>query len=363
VIHTIAGNGTAGFNGDGIPATPAQLSYPSSIVVDNSGNVYISDVTNSRIREINNAGIISTYAGNGTVGFSGDGGPATAAALTLPTYWLGAMSLALDKRGNMFIADGFRIRKVNAAGVITTVGGTGIGGYSGDGGPATDAQIQLAEGIAVDDTGNVYLAETNNNIIRKIDTSGVIHTVVANNIPGFSGDGGPALLAEINHPEDVLLDLSNDMYIADFNNNRIRFVCGRDSIVASAAISSSPGDTICDGSTVTFTVTLSNTGSEPSYQWVKNGSPITGATASTYTAGTLDSADVITCIVANSNPIPCATAAVVTSNAVTMVVRSIPPSPSGVALVASPGAVTYTGEPVTYTASYTNGGPDPVFQW
>ncbi len=220
VISTVAGNGTRGFSGDGGPATAAQLYGPEGVAVDTAGNIYIADIYNSRIRKVTAGGVISTVAGNGTGGFSGDGGPATAAQLFNPT------SMVVDAVGNLYFADIYnnRIRKVTAEGVIGTVAGNGTGGFSGDGGPATVAQLDGPFGVAVDAAGNIYIADTNNDRIRKVTAEGVISTVAGNGIGGYSGDGGPATAAQFDSPRGVAVDDAGSLYIADAGNYRIRKV-------------------------------------------------------------------------------------------------------------------------------------------
>ena len=219
-ITTVAGNGTFGFSGDGGPATAAELNQPSSVAVDSAGNIYIADSYNNRIRKVDTSGGITTVAGNGTFGFSGDGGPATAAELNQPS------SVAVDSAGNIYIADSYnnRIRKVDTSGGITTVAGNGTFGFSGDGGPATAAELNQPSSVAVDSAGNIYIADSANNRIRKVDTSGGITTVAGNGTFGFSGDGGPATAAELNQPEGMAVDSAGNIYIADYYNNRIRKV-------------------------------------------------------------------------------------------------------------------------------------------
>ena len=163
--------------------------------------------------------IITTIAGNDTVGFSGDGGPATNAKMYLPT------GITMDVYGNIYFADygNYRIRKISPAGIITTIGGNGSIGYSGDGGPATDATFSSAlYGIAVDASGNVYIADRDNNVIREIFTTGIIKTIAGTGSIGFSGDGGPATAAAFWGPEGVTLDHFGNIYISDASNNRIR---------------------------------------------------------------------------------------------------------------------------------------------
>ncbi len=219
VISTVAGAGTRGYGGDGGAATEAQLG-PRGVALDGAGNLYIADASNRRIRKVDAAGVISTVAGTGAYGFGGDGGPAVAAQLRDPS------DVALDGAGNLYIADSYnhRIRKVDAAGVITTVAGDGTRGYGGDGGPAVAAQLYFPYGVAPDGMGNLYIADRDNNRIRKVDAAGVISTVAGNGTRGYSGDGGPAVGAQLNNPYGVALDGAGNLYIADLFNNRIRKV-------------------------------------------------------------------------------------------------------------------------------------------
>jgi trimeric autotransporter adhesin len=220
VISTVAGNGIPSFFGDGGAATAAALNYPVGVAVDNEGNLYIADQRNNRIRKVTTAGIISTVAGKGGDGFSGDGGPATAAQL------YGPGGVAVDSSGYLYIADegNNRVRIVTAAGVISTVAGNGIPGFGGDGGAATAAQLNLPSSVAVDNAGNLYIADQRNNRIRKATTAGIISTVAGEGGNGFSGDGGPATAAVLNYPVNVAIDNAGNLYIADSENNRIRGV-------------------------------------------------------------------------------------------------------------------------------------------
>jgi len=220
VISTVAGNGTQGFGGDGGPATSAQLSNPESVAVDVAGNLFIADTGNNRIRMVTPAGVISTVAGSGSLGFGGDGGPATSAQLSGPT------SVAVDAVGNLFVADygNSRIRKVTPAGAISTVAGDGTWGYGGDGGPATSAQLMRPWGVAVDTAGDLFIADAENNRIRKVTPAGMISTLAGVGWQGFGGDGGPASSAQLNEPMGLAVDAARNLYIADLNNNRIRKV-------------------------------------------------------------------------------------------------------------------------------------------
>ena len=233
-ISTVAGTGTAGFSGDGAAATAAQLNSPEDVMLDGSGNLYIADTLNHRIRKVDSSGNISTVAGTGTAGFSGDGAAATAAQLSNP------QGVAVDGSGNLYIGDrgNHRIRKVDSSGNISTVAGTGTAGFSGDGAAATAAQLRNPSGVAVDGSGNLYITDRLNHRIRKVDSAGNISTVAGTGRQGFSGDGAAATAAQLSNPEDVTLDGSGNLYIADFWNQRIRKVdsAGNISTVAGGAV-------------------------------------------------------------------------------------------------------------------------------
>lgn len=215
VITTVAGNGTPGYSGDNGSATDAQLQYPHGVAVDSAGNLYIADNGNNRIRKVSN-GVITTLAGNGTAGFSGDNGPAINAQMGP------LLGIAVDFGGNVYVASGDRVRKV-AGGVITTVAGNGTPGFSGDNGPATSAQLAQPYGVTLDSSGTLYIADYNNNRIRKV-SNGVITTIAGNGTFGFSGDNGAANNAQLNIPEGVAVDAAGNLYIADYGNHRVRKV-------------------------------------------------------------------------------------------------------------------------------------------
>jgi Tol biopolymer transport system component len=271
-ISTVAGNGNAGDSGDGGPATAAELFTPQGVAVDTTGDLYIADTANGRVRKVSSAGTITTVAGDGTPGFSGDGGPASAAELDQPaalalaggtlyladsgnnriravspagtiTTLAGAVPLgdggpataaelngpsaeAVDAAGNLYIADGSdnRIRKVTPAGVITTVAGNGDPGYSGDGGPATAARLRQPSGVFVDTGGNLYIADTGNQRLRKVTPSGTISTLAGDGGQGYGGDGGAATAASLDNPVGVFADTAGDVFVADHGNSRIRRV-------------------------------------------------------------------------------------------------------------------------------------------
>ncbi len=220
VISTLAGTGTAGYSGDGGQATAAKLDAPTGVTLDAYGNVYVADQYTYRIRKISTSGIITTVAGNGSATFAGDGGQATAASLYNPTC------VAFDAAGNMYIADysNNRVRKVNSSGIISTVAGNGTASFSGDGGQATAAEINGAVGVTFDGAGNMFIADRNNNRIRKVTTAGIINTYVGNGTAGATGDGGQATSAELSGPFGIGLDSYENLYIADAGNNKVRRV-------------------------------------------------------------------------------------------------------------------------------------------
>jgi hypothetical protein len=249
------GNVSGGYSGDNGPATSAELNYPSGVAVDSAGNVYIADTNNNRIRKVAAvSGIITTIAGNGTAGYSGDNGPATSAELN------GPQALALDSAGNIYIVDAenLRIRKVAAAsGTITTVAGNGTAGYSGDNGPATSAEVNDPQGLAVDAAGDIYLADSGNHVVRMVNAAGIITTVAGNGTRGGSGDNGPATSAEVSNPVGVAIDSAGNLYIGDPSSP----------VVAVRQVNTSAGalnfGNTAAGSTNTQAVAVTNIGNAP----------------------------------------------------------------------------------------------------
>lgn len=217
------------YAGDGGPALHAQLFTPEAVAVDASGKLYIADYGNSRIRKVSD-GIIETVAGNGVLGFSGDGGPAPNAQIGGPA------GLAVDSAGNLFISEYLnnRIRKVTSSGTITTVVGTGLCCNLGDNGPAIDAELSNPHGIALDQAGNLYIADSLNGRVRKVAPDGVITTLAGTGVHGFSGDGGPANQAQLNYPWDVAVDTTGNVFVADNQNFRVRKI-SPDGIITTVA--------------------------------------------------------------------------------------------------------------------------------
>lgn len=276
-IVTVVGNGVPGYSGDGGSAAKAQLNYPSAIIFDKTGNMYIADSTNHRVRKVDVNGVITTIAGNGTDGYSGDGGPATAAQLRCPNalaldgdgnlfiadllsycirkvdangtistiagtgycgysgdngaaisgQFTGLFGLAFDSKDNLYVADFLRIRKVNSSGIISTIAGSGRFDHTGDGGLAINADVGAPWGLTISNNGDLYFTDNGNNCVRKIDNTGKISTVAGIGMPnvgGYSGDGGPATSARLNFPQAVIFNNTGNMYIADSQNNCIREV-------------------------------------------------------------------------------------------------------------------------------------------
>jgi sugar lactone lactonase YvrE len=241
-LTVVAGTGQSGYSGDGGPATEAALFAPQGLALDSAGNLFIADTSNHRVRRVDAVtGSISTWAGTGVGSYNGDSGPATSIMLLNPT------GLAMDSSDNLYIADRFnnRIRKVDPrGGYLVTVAGTGNAQFSGDGGPATSAGIHWPAGIAVDAPGNLFISDTGNHRIRKVDaTSGRIETIAGSGSYGYSGDDGPATSANLFHPWDVEVDGAGDIYIADTNNHAVRIVDATTGIIRSLAGNGIPGFT------------------------------------------------------------------------------------------------------------------------
>jgi sugar lactone lactonase YvrE len=287
----VAGNGTAGFSGDGGAAVSASLNGPQGIAFDAAGNLYIADTFNHRVRMVTPAGSISTFAGTGMPGFSGDGGPAATATMILPTdvatdsagnvyiadlgnsrirkvasgaistvagtsdgqqvrdglpalaaEFTGPTGVAVDGSGNLYVAEGsigsgsgldggdFKIWKVDAKGMVSTAAGNGVKSFSGDGGPAAAAQLNTPGGVVFDASGNLYFSDSLNHRVRKIALDGTITTVAGNALPGFSGDGGKAIDAQLKMPTGLAFDAAGNLYIADTGNNRVREVLANGTI-------------------------------------------------------------------------------------------------------------------------------------
>ena len=340
LIYTVVGNGTAGFGGDSGPATSAMISDPQCVRFDKFGNMYIGDYGNARVRKVTPAGIISTFAGNGIAGFSGNGTLADTGKIG------GVEDICVDTSGNVYLADlgNSRVFKINTTGVITTVAGTAIGYlFNGDDIPATTCNLDPYF-VCLDDSGYLYIGENQNYRVRKIDAAGIIHTVAGNGILGSSGEGGLAIDAELYHPNGLAFDHCGNLYIPESNNARISKVTFNTSGTPTIGITT-PVDTVCAGTAVTFTTSVSGS-TTFAYKWVVNGS-VVAATGSSYTY-TPANGDSVRCILAGTGD--CSGAAdTVSSNTIHMVVDA----PVVPVITLSGTAAAITGSAVTLTASIT----------
>ena len=343
IITTVAGTGVRGFGGDGGPATRAQLNNPRSVVALPDGGFLIPDSNNYRVRRVSASGTITTVAGTGTRGFSGDGGPATAARLSVP------FAVAPTADGGFLIADidNERIRKVSPGGTITTVAGNGLTGFGGDGGPATSAELNRPHAVSALPDGGFLIADTFNERVRLVSAGGLITTVIGDGVPGAYGDGGPAAAARVAGPKDVSLTQSGDLLIADEQNNRIRFV-GTIVIPSSASPPAISGSVAIAQQLTASPGSWRGTGPLLSYQWQRctpECTDVAGAVGATYTLAAADLGASLRVVVTASNP----AGTVTTSSAPTPTVG--PPSaasvlsPSGGATV--PDNPTRPGNPAS----------------
>jgi len=402
IISCFAGTGSSGYGGDGGPASAANFSYPLGIIGDAAGNLYIADDGNSCVRKIDPHGNISTVAGTGRWGYSGDNGPAVSAKLN------GACSVVLDRWGNLYIADGnTRIRKVDTLGFITTFAGNGGWGYSGDGGPATNAGLSGPTGITIDRNGNIYFSDNLNNVIRKVDTAGIISTFAGTHRAGYSGDGGAATLAKLNNPYSLKIDDSGNLYIADMNNSRIRkvntsgiisTVCGTGhsgfsgngapataaelsapnsvcfdrygfmyisdagnhmirQVINTSAINMTtfPGTSICEHVPVAFNTTLMPGLYNYTCKWLLNGRALADDTLY-YNTDTINNGDRITCSIVD----PAGNFPLFTDTVSMVVATRLVPS---LIIYNDLGGAVCMGNSATFYTRPVNGGARPQYEW
>ena len=364
IITTVAGvHGRSGyFNGDGIPAVDALIGDPAGVAVDKYGNIYIAD-GNARVRKVDTTGIIHTVAGNGNVGYGGNGGCATCAGIAME----GAVGVGIDDSGNIYIAESINnvIRKVNTNGTISVFAGKGpsFGGFGGDGGPATNARILGPNAVRFDAHGNAYIADLSNNDIRKVTPAGIISSVVnPTGIVGFGGDGGApmAAAAKTAYPTDICFDVYGNMFFSDRGNgigsnygHRVREVFTKDTM----HITLNHSDTICGAARVAFTVHEQEPHYWSFFKWQINGVTVPGLDSNVYTTDSLRDGDRITC-----QKIDTASGGILLaiSDTIQVIVRPVV-VPS--LRLATTGDTVCSGQPVTLTAEPTFGGPFPTYQW
>jgi len=393
IITTVAGTPLdSGYSGDGAAATAAELFNPTDVAFDASHNMYIADEQNDVIRKVDaTTGFISTVAGDGSAGYSGDGGTATDAELFFP------YGVSFDSTGNMYIADyvNNRVRMVDLSGNMSTVAGNGTLGYSGDGGLATDAELYYPLKTKSDKHGNLYIADAYNSVVRMVNfqcTGATAGSIASSGGTSFCGSGvttltlptatatgigisyqfesstdgttwlpvgtdtnyyAPGLLTATTYFKAIVrcaASASADSTIDTITVNPI--------VTPTITLSATPGDTICSGTMVTFTATITNGGTTPHYHWLKNGLPV-GTDAATYTDGTLVAGDIVKAVLASS--MPCATPASDTSAGLSILVNSI--VTPGVTITASPNDTICAGTSVTFIATATYGGSAPHYQW
>ncbi|CAN5389930.1 hypothetical protein BH11BAC3_BH11BAC3_02500 [soil metagenome] len=361
IVTTVAGNSSAGYSGDGGPAINASIHTPQDLAIDDAGNIYIADFSNNCIRKVDAAtGMISTFAGTGIASYSGDGGLAANAGIPYPN------SICLDANGNLYISESYsgntcRIRKVDAGtGIITTIAGNNAYAYSGDGGLAINASLFDPSGVIVDLSGNVYIAEYDDSRIRKIDiATGIIHTIAGNGQNGFSGDNGIAVNATLKSPLGLAFDNGGDLLICDNQNLRIRklYTNAIAPPTGSPVISITASSTsVCNGASITFTATAVYTVAGSYYVWTKNGS-VVGTDSVQWTGTGLQGGDVIRCTL----PYPvCGGTTKVQSNLITLSGNSS--QPLSVSIAASNTSIC-KNENTVFTATAVNAGAQPVYQW
>jgi len=351
IITTVAGNKLNSHNGDGGLAINAGIAGPTSIAMDASGNLYIAETHSNRIRKVDAAtGIISTIAGTGVSGFSGDGGLAANAGITAPQY------VYTDPLGNLFVIEyttgiTCRIRKMNlATGIIQTVAGNGQDGFSGDGGPATGAALSNPAAVVTDKCGNIFITTINDSRIRRVDAvTGIITTIAGDGTNSYDGDGGLAINGKLNNPNGMCIDPQGTLFIADVNNNRLR----RIDFPGAVVFINTPANVVCPAQPITFTTTVFTTSDPQVYQWKKNGIDV-GANSAIYTT-TINDKDTIECWLDRSTN--CYETSPSKSNPIGM---SLLPQPT-VRITAAPGNNCGV-EGIDLTA-VTSNAINPVYEW
>lgn len=362
IIRTVAGTGSWGtgapFIGDGGPAVAAPLFDVQAVAVDQAGTIYIAETAKNSIRVVNPQGIIRTLCGQGFLspGYTGDGGPASQATLNAPA------DLAVDAAGNLYIADigNHVIRMINPAGIISTVAGMGAAGYSGDGGPARSALLNRPFGICLGPDGALYIAEEGNFVVRKISPAGVISTIAGTGTEGYSGDGGPALFARLSSLHRVVVDAAGFVYLTDDAHHTVRKIGGCASTLPTAVNIVASPPTGCAGDTLRFVASPVNGGTTPHYQWTING-VAAGENDPVFRTAVLADGDLIGCVMTSSEP--CTAPAEATPIQVRLFPLPVVRLPAEI--IIQPGgsiplAPDITGNPVSFAWSPVIGLDDPL---
>ena len=358
-ITTVAGTGVEGYSGDNGLATAAQIARPRGIITDDFNNLYIADTYNSAIRKVDAAtGIITTIAGNHSSAFSGDGGPAVNAGVPFPT------AITVDDGGNIYLLEvnggiTSRLRKIDAVtGIITTLAGSSVSAYSGDGGLAVNANLLDPVSVEIDNRRNIYVLEYDAPRLRKIDVNtGIISTVAGNGVNDFTGDGGLATLGSMHNPGGTGLGFNGAIYVADQQNNRIRKLHPNqiEPIVFSKINIAGPPGEPCIGTSVTFTAEITNAGSQPKYQWYIN-NHVSGGNTSTFISPDVVEGDSVYCVFTSTH---CTDEEIITSSKV--VVHFGSAEAPQIAITPSATKVCQ-GDLIEVTASVLNAS-SPVYQW
>lgn len=356
IITTISAPYISACAGEGVPLSKASFNEIDGLAKDNAGNIYVSDQACHTVRKISTSGIVTTVAGNGTYGFSGDGGPATAARLNYPCQ------VGIDNAGNIYIPDSrnHRIRKVSTSGIITTIGGDGSDNTSGDGGPASAAEFAFPASVCVDNSDNIYVAEAYGYAVRKIDHTGIVTDYAGNYTSGYSGDGGPATLARMTEIENIALDAAGNIYIVDYDNQVIRKVIN----CLTASFSLQPNSSsLCKTGNPSFTVAAAN---NSSLQWQINSSTdwvdladngvFSGSSTSTLRVRGAD-------LTMNNNQFRCvANNSCGKTYSLTATLTVAAPTAASVLINTGTPAIC-PGVNTTFQAVPTNGGTAPDYQW
>lgn len=351
IITTVVGTGVQGYFGDGGLATAARLNRPVGITFSSAGDMYICDGANYRVRKVTTAGIISTYAGNGTVSSTGDGGLATAAAINYP------VCLIFDALGNAIISEfnGHKIRKVSTTNIISTIAGTGIQSFSGDGGLATAAYLNNPYGLAFDSDNNLLFADFSNNRVRKINTLGIISTIVGTSSAGYNGDNISPLNASLYNPSMILVDATNSLYISEYSNSRIRKVNPNTVSSTIPTVSATPAS-VCLGDTATLTVTSGKLNGASTWKWYSNSCG--GTLEGSGNAIKVSPKTATTYYVRGEGG--CTPTGVTNScGIVTVGLTGTLPSIS----ISTTSTIVCAATTVNFTANITNGGTSPSYQW